>query len=263
MEKNEIELYRKKKKLYDKLGASKFQEVVFAVERLKYKFMKKFMPNFIEHYDKRVEKQQRIKLKKAKTEEERRKINKTANYSKLRTHREINREENRNYHMNKADATEIYGYLEWNKRIHKKGLINNAIFGTIWTTAIFIAPSVATPYLIALLAIEGIKAIVNFECVNLQNYNMCRYKLIEDKITQRELKRVKSEINDYGEAAKIVHEKIVTEAKLPSMTEMIDSMETTDQLEQFKNILLREKARREEEKQKVLSKSNKTAQKNV
>ena len=65
MEKNEIELYRKKKKLYDKLGASKFQEVVFVVERLKYKFMKKFMPNFIEHYDKRVEKQQRIKLKKA------------------------------------------------------------------------------------------------------------------------------------------------------------------------------------------------------
>ena len=88
---------------------------------------------------------------------------------------------------------------------------------------------------------------------------MCRYKLIEDKITQRELKRVKSEINDYGEAAKIVHEKIVTETKLPSMTEIIDSMETTNQLEQLKNILLREKTRREEEKQKVLLKNNKTA----
>lgn len=259
MEITERELYRKKKKIYDKLGASKFQEVVFAVERLKYKFMRKFMPNFIDHYDKRVEKQQQIRLKKAKTEEEKRQINKIANYAKLRTHREIYREENRNYHINRADATEIYEYLEWNKRVHKRGLINNAIFGTIWTTAIFVVPSVATPYLIALLVIEVIKTIVNFECVNLQNYNICRYKLIEDRIVQREVKRIKSEINNYGDAAKIVHEKIVTETKLPSMTEIIDSMETTNQLEQLKNVLLREKTRREEEKQKVLLKNNKTA----
>lgn len=257
MDNKEKEKYKKKKKICEKFGAEKFQELVFITEKIKYKVMKKIMPNFLDFYDKETEKIQKKRIKKAKTKEEIIEINKASNYAKLRTHREYNREQNRNYHINKTDATEIYGYLEWNKNVHKNGLMWNTIFGSVWSIAIILAPEIATPYFIVLLAIEAIKALINFECINLQNYNICRYKLVEDRIVQREIRRVKSEIGDYGEAAKIVHEKITGEEKLPSISEIIDSMETKVQSEQLKNIILREMARRNEEKQKVLSKTNK------
>ena len=38
--------YKKKIALCEKLGATKFQKVVFKVEELKYKFIKKFLPNY-------------------------------------------------------------------------------------------------------------------------------------------------------------------------------------------------------------------------
>lgn len=249
--------YKSKKELYKKLGAPEFQKLVFSLENTKFKIMKKCMPNFTKRYDKAVEIEQKKRLKKAKTEEEIREINKISNYAKMDTHREYNRGENRNYHINKADVTEIYRYLERNKKIHQNGLIRNAILGTIWISGIILLPEAIKPYLIATLTLESINAIINFECINLQNYNICRYKLAEEKIIQREKKRVKSEINDYGDAAKLVHEKIVTEEKLPSMSEIIDSTETTEQLEQLKKVLLREKQRREEEKQKVLLRTQK------
>lgn len=250
MKKEERLKYKKKKDLYAKLGAEEFQKVVFLTEKVKYKIIKKFIPGFLDSYDKRIEKIQKKRLKKAKTEEEKQQINKEANYAKLKTHREIHKEQNRNYHMNRTDATEIYGYLKWNRQVHRKGLVVNGVFSTALIAGIIFAPSVATPYLIALLSIETIKAFVNFECINLQNYNICRYKLLEDRITEKEIKKVKTEIENYAEAAEIVHKEIVTKEKIPTVDEIMSDIETDKQREQLLNILLREKQRRDEEKEK-------------
>ena len=47
METKEKEKYKKKAALCEKLGAKKFQKVVFQVEKMKYKILKKICPNYI------------------------------------------------------------------------------------------------------------------------------------------------------------------------------------------------------------------------
>ena len=44
--------YDKKIELCKKLGADKFQKVVFKVEELKFKFIRRFIPRYLEHMDK-------------------------------------------------------------------------------------------------------------------------------------------------------------------------------------------------------------------
>ena len=44
--------YNKKIELCKKLGADKFQKVVFKAEELKFKFIRRFIPRYIEHMDK-------------------------------------------------------------------------------------------------------------------------------------------------------------------------------------------------------------------
>ena len=59
MTKEEKEKYNKKIKLYERLGAEKFQNVVFAVEKIKFKIIKKCFPNFLKFYDKQCDKQEK------------------------------------------------------------------------------------------------------------------------------------------------------------------------------------------------------------
>ena len=44
--------YDKKIELCKKLGADKFQKVVFKAEELKFRFIRRFIPRYIEHMDK-------------------------------------------------------------------------------------------------------------------------------------------------------------------------------------------------------------------
>ena len=47
-----IKIYKRKKELHEKLGALGFREIVFKLERLKFKVMKKICPNFVVYYEK-------------------------------------------------------------------------------------------------------------------------------------------------------------------------------------------------------------------
>ena len=121
------EEYKRKIALCDKLGAKKFQHVVLKVEELKIKVIKKIFPRYMEHFDKYCDKNRDKALKKAKTEEERNEIIKNYRNQKIAMRKEFNREQNRNYHMDENKPTEFLYYLNWNKSVHKKGLIRNAI----------------------------------------------------------------------------------------------------------------------------------------
>lgn len=63
--------YKKKIKLCEKLGALKFQKAVFKIEEIKYKLIKKLFPNYIKYIDLIINFNRNLKLKKAKTKEER------------------------------------------------------------------------------------------------------------------------------------------------------------------------------------------------
>ena len=224
----------KKIKIYEKLGALKFQKVVFKLERIKFSLIKNHFPSYIKFTDKILDFKANSKLKKAKTEEEKTKIKKLVRYNKMLNRRELNTLQNRNYHINSNDPTVIYDYLLWNKSIHKKGLITNAI-----TIPVLLAlTSFSVPYTVPFLTLEMVSAIINFECINIQNYNICRYKKIEPLLEKRREREVKTNIEKYGEVSELVYNSVEkSDTKLPSIDDIVENITTKEQAMQLKELL--------------------------
>ena len=230
----------KKLKLYRLLGAEEFQKIVFAVERLKFKAIKKLCPNFIKYFDKYSDKRRDMELTNAKTTEEEQKIIQKYQFSKMATRKELNQEKNRNYHIDSKKPTEIYKYLEWNKNIHKKGLIKNSII-----LPLSIAGTIAgIPFALPIMIYELLSAFINFECINIQNYNMCRYKKVQSSLQKREEKQIQENIETYGEAAEVIHKSLSETRNLPSFEEIIANIKTPEQARQMKELLISAKEER-------------------
>ena len=162
MDKIDREKRKKKLKVYEKLGALKFQKVVFKVEELKFKILKKCCPNFIRYFDKYMDWKKKNLLKHAKTEEEIKQIKDEVKIAKMAMRKEWNEEKNRNYHMDPNRPTEIIQFLKWNKDVHKKGLIKDGILIPILIAGVVLQ----IPGTIFLLAYEVLSAAINFECIN-------------------------------------------------------------------------------------------------
>ena len=241
-----MEDYKKKIELYDKLGASKFQKVVFGVEKAKFKIIKTLFPNIIKYFDKYCDLQKKVQLKFAKTEEQKQQIKRNCKFSKMAIRKEYNEEKNVNYHINPNKPTDMFKYLEWNKRIHKHGLIKDMICIPIFTIGTIANVPGALPLLIA----EILSAGINFECINIQNYNICRLKQIENGLKRREEQKEKKNIEMYGKAAEVIYNSIEEKEDLPSFEEILNHIETKEQLEQMK--LLFQNTLEERKKQKVL-----------
>ncbi len=254
--------YDKKIELCKKLGADKFQKVVFKVEELKFKFIRKFIPRYLEHMDKlfdwigkkelesskkSLKRYKRIKedtiqrLSRTTSEEKKTRIKKRANRklkrikqriipaevikknvqtNKLLARKEYYLSQNRNYHMDLDRPTEMLAYLEYNKRVHMNGLKRNAVFLPIFTGL-----SIAFPIVTPLAAYELASTFINFQCVNIQNCNIYRYKKREEKFKKVEERRTQTNVRDYGNVSTIVSEKLKEkEDELPTIDEIIESV---------------------------------------
>lgn len=236
---------KEQEKLYEKLGALKFQKVVFKVEEIKFKIIKKLFPNFIKYFDKYCDFKQKQALKRAKTDKEKEKIKRNVKFSKLAMRKELNFERNRNYHIDKNKPTEIMRYLEWNKSVHKKGLIKDGIVIPILIAGVVLQ----IPGALAILIFELLSAVINFECVNIQNYNICRIKRIEPRLKKIEERRVGEQIEKYGEAAEVIHKSIEQSESLPSFDEILDNIDNVEQLKQMRALF--QSAIEERKKQKL------------
>lgn len=236
---------KEKEKLYEKLGALKFQKVVFKVEEMKFKIIKKLFPNFIKYFDKYCNFKQKRMLKKAKTDKEKEQIKRNIKFSKMAMRKELIFEKNRNYHIDKNKPTEIMRYLDWNKSVHKKGLIKDCILIPIVLFGVILH----VPGAIAVLIFELLSAMVNFECVNIQNYNICRIKRIEPRLKKTEEKKLEDQVKKYGEAAEVIHKSIEQSEELPSFDEILDNIDNIEQLQQMRALF--ETAIEERKKQRM------------
>lgn len=226
--------------LCKKLGAVQFQKIVFAVEKIKFKVLKKLVPNYLTYFDKHVDKMTKKKLAYANSEEERQAIIYRAKMSKMQERREFHQEENRNYHMRRENPTQIIKYLEKNKEIHKNGIIRNAIFAGLTIPAIIFGSELALAFLI----LEAIGAVINFECINLQNYNICRLTKIKDRIEQREARIRERDAELYKDISKDIHEAVMEKEEIPSIEEILACADTPEKLEQLKQLLAKTKSQR-------------------
>lgn len=229
------EEYKKKIALCDKLGAKKFQKVVLKTEELKFKVIKKVFPNFITHYDKYCDRRREKSLKRAKNDSERQKIINDCRNQKIAMRRELNREQNRNYHMDENKPTEFLYYLNWNKSVHKKGLIRNAILLAALSggLALGIFPVFASIG----IAYELIGAFVNFQCINIQNSHIYRYKIIEESLRKREQNRNKNNVANYSQAAKVYARSIEGTMNIPTIEQLIANVKTKEEAEELRKMI--------------------------
>lgn len=224
----------KKIELYRFLGAEEFQKIVFIVEQLKFKIIKTICPNFIKYFDKYCDKRRKIELKKATSPEKEQEIIRKYQFAKMAMRKEMNQEQNRNYHIDSKKPTEIYKYLEWNKSVHQKGLIKNMIVLPLSVAGVI----AGVPFSLPIMIYELFSTFINFECINIQNYNMCRFKKIQTALKKREEKKEQENIEKYGEAAEVIHKSLTDTQNLPSFEEIIANIKTPEQAKQMREMLL-------------------------
>lgn len=253
MDKLEKEKLKKKMKLHKNLGALQFQKVVFGVEKLKFKILKTVFPNFLKYFDKYCDYQKKKAIDNANSEEEVNRIQEYYITAKMSMRRELNLEQNINYHMNNDKPTEIIKYLNWNKNIHKRNLAFNAMAIAVLS----LGTAAAIPGALPVLILELIAAGINFECINIQDFNICRYKIQEDVLRKKEEKKTKENIEKYGDIAHKAKEKRNKKGDILTSDEMIDCIDNIEQLEQFKKMI---DQKRKERKNHVTYSSEKVKQ---
>ena len=242
MDKLEKKKLKKKMEFHKALGAEKFQKVVFGVEKAKFKVLKTICPNFPKYFDKYCDFKKKRAINKATSEEQINSIITKISFDKMAMRKEFNQEKNRNYHIDNRKPTEIIKYLNWNKDIHKKGLIKDTI-----VIPFLVAGSITQiPGALPLLIIELISAGINFECINIQDYNICRYKIAEETLKKKEEKRLEKNIEEYSEAASVIHKTFTKKADVPTIDEIVDNIENKKQLEQLKKLVYEAQKERKE-----------------
>lgn len=230
----------KKMEICKKLGAVQFKKIVFIVEKIKFKALKKLVPNYLKYFDKHVDKLTKKRLKEAKTEEEKQIIIYKSKIDKMQERREFYQEENRNYHIRKENPTQIIKYLELNKKIHKNGLVGNAIFGLLTIPGLIFGSKLALMFLV----FEIIEAIINFECINLQNYNIYRLTKVKDKIEKKEKAKIERDSVLYKEISEDIHKVVMEKDEIPTIDDVLACADTPEKLEQLKQLLAKTKSQR-------------------
>lgn len=222
------------------LGAKVFQKCVFLVEDIKYKAIDKFFPNLVEKYDAKLRKNLDNKLKGVTTEAEREKAVNIYRSNVLALKREINSQRNRNYHINVDNPSSFVKYLENNKAIHVKGLVRNGVVFLITTAGIVFGEDVifVQPLAYVWFSYNCISAFINFQCVNLQNYNLKRFNKSREKLEMIAKKKRDRDIRRYGEISKVISEEFKTTDKIPDKEDIVQKITTKEQLAQMRKLLI-------------------------
>ena len=242
-----------KKETYEKLGAKRFKKLVFKVEKLKWKAIKKLFPNYLNGMEKQYRKYRDKELKKAKTEEERRQIIENYKNSVMLMKKEYYTEQNMNYHIDMNNPDKIKEHLKRNKSIHKMWLKVDAIAAPILISLLALGNTWTIPF----IAIVGLEAIKNLQCINLQNYSLTCLEENKELLERKSNRVIERSRNKYREAQDVIT-KVITESEVvPNIDTIIKESKSKESLEQLRELLLKEKENRErlaKEKGKVKEK---------
>lgn len=224
--------YDNKIKLCKKLGAEKFQNIVFFVERLKFKILKRLFPNFLKFYDRMCDRIRDKKLKKLHSQTTKMEIINYYRTQKLLARKEFYQEKNLNYHFDMNRPTEFIKYLNWNKNIHVRGIKQNLIIIPICTLLLSINPIF---YIIFIYEIFSL--LINFQCVNIQNYNIYRFKEKEEKLRNIEKRKQEKEIKTHSKAARVIANSLKETDEIPTIDNVINNVSTLDEIKQLRDMI--------------------------
>lgn len=225
---------QQKKKIYRMLGAEQFQKVVLFIEEIRYKIIEKFFPNIKNWYEAACD-QRYLEQQKRKNKRKNQKSLYDYQMTKLAFRKELAYKQNRNYHYNPNYPTKFIEYLEKNKRIHQISLLKNSIFLILLGVSSPILSSISPIIFSLLVAICSLGIIKDFECINLQNYNLCRFQEEKIKIRMQELEEMKKRENleKLSKVIEPISTIIEKQIEIPSMEQVIQQVETKEQKQQL------------------------------
>lgn len=223
--------YKTKIKIYRLLGAEHFQKLVFKVERLKYRIIDQYSPQIIEWYEDLCNQSYEQTLKNNQSESD------LYNYQlkKLALRKEIAQKQSRNYHYNPNYPTKFIKYIRENRKIHIRGIIID-IIEIVLLIILFPLLIEISPVLFGILStIAALGFIKDFECINLQNYNLCRFENRKMKIKLQQLEEYKLQENSkkLSEGSKVVANTIAKKIEIPTIDEVIEQVTTQKEKEQL------------------------------
>ena len=234
-----------KEKLYRLLGASWFQKVVLKVEDLKFKFIDRFCPNIDKWYcnycDKRVHK---LCLK-VDSKEEQERIRLNYNFKKMSFKKELRDKKNRNYHIDFNNASKFKDYLLWNKKVHRDGMIWNGIWISLCSLALFFTSGIASILTSIWLGYNILALGVNFECVNLQNYNILRFEEKEEVLKKMERRSKNRDVKNFAKVGERIYNKLCNRVEIPRSSDVVSDITDKEELEQLRRLALEVKEQRQ------------------
>lgn len=223
-----------KEKFAKRLGAKEFQKLVYKVEDIKYSLLKNQL-SFIVPIVEKIMKSRKNRL-----------INKTSDLVKqeliennyknelILFRKELNQEKNRNYHFDIDYSKNFKNYLLWNKDVHLKGIIKNLVILALSSGALILGEGVIFNAALVLTIINSIGLVINFECVNLQNYHLARFERVETKLEERKKNALLQKTQKYGNAINAINKQIEKSDSLPKLD--VRQMKIQE-LEELRNLL--------------------------
>ncbi len=243
MKKNNIltkEEYQKKIKRCERLGAKQFKKVVQKVEKIKFKLQKRFFPNFTNKINSLWDRKEKKMLKRCSSEEERKQVKQDINTMKMLNKREDNYEMNRNYHLFRNRFGELLNYLNYNKNVHKKGVIVDSV-----CLPGLVALSTINPIFIPVAILDAISLFLNFQCVNLQNYHIYKIEKNREGFAKKERQAITNTQQNYSEGVKLINKVIESDDKEVSADERLKQIQTEkESLIKAREMILKERERR-------------------
>ena len=92
--------------------------------------------------------------------------------------------------------------------------------------------------------------IINFECINLQNYNLCRFENTRMKsiLAKVEEKKLNSNLQKLSEGMKPISEALTNQTEIPTIDQVIEQVTTRTQVKQLLEYMKEQLAYLEETK---------------
>lgn len=250
--------FSKSIKKYERLGAKQMQKFVLAIENAKWKVSKKFGNKFLNVGLKVIDREKEKRLKKAKTEEEQKEIKDIAINQKMELKKEYNSNKNINYHLSN-DVDKTLQHFERNKYLHERGLKADSIKMALSGATAILGYTSVLPHDIVKVAIPAMVlyaggTFINYQCINLQKYNIDRIKRNYDKVVEREEKKREENIKNYGDAYKLIGSTLEEKGDLVDYEEIINNSKSTEELIQLRALVTKAQEKRKKENQKEIEK---------
>lgn len=240
IEKNKYikKIYQDKAKIHEKLGAKKFQKFIKKFDKAKFKFIKKIIKEnrAIKWCDKEQDIITRKKLKKAKTEAEKKEIIDDMRRGKILVRKQIKEERSINYYQGVDNRIENFDkYITRNKEIHKNALkVNGLLLGVsigLGVIGVPVLPFVLGGYQV----LAGFK---NFQCINAQSYYLSMMNMRKKAMVKKQLTEIKKMHDENPDLIASIQKGREEGKDFYNKQDILDSIDTIAGLQQLKKRLI-------------------------